>query len=274
NSVDGPRNIIFNATDAVYTVTEGDSLGPFICAADCFEECEVYWSGTHTYYKNVLYFSNVVRSIEYDYWRCHLHNSFGSHSSHHFEIDVKHGPKNPTIIPMTYEYDFRNTDNPTLPLIRCTAECDPTCTYIWYRNKKFYSNANVLQIQNIAHQDHGKYNCYAFNDHGNYTFKAVDIILFDNPSYLIYEPSQASYELQIGDHLGPINCSADCNPECEYYWSTPTGRITGRLLNISITSPIQGGEYACHAWNVNYDWSSEPLHVDSKYCFLIMIRIS
>ncbi|KAK3099018.1 hypothetical protein FSP39_025321 [Pinctada imbricata] len=94
-------------------------------------------------------------------------------------IVCNYGPKNPALIPRNkLTFDFRGNENPVFPLFRCTAECDPTCTYIWYKNKKFFANANVLQIQNLAPQDHGKYHCYAFNAHGNYTFQAVDIIMF------------------------------------------------------------------------------------------------
>ena len=87
----------------------------------------------------------------------------------------------------------------------------------------------------------------------------------DNAANFVLGPAIKFYRVRKGDHVGPVNCTADCNPPCQFYWSTPLGDVTGSVLDFNITNLFQNGTYHCHAFNENDDWKSESVNVLCKY---------
>jgi hypothetical protein len=54
----------------------------------------------------------------------------------------------------------------------------------------------------------------------------------------------------MGQSLGPIGCSAQCNPSCQFHWIKPDGIVVdGSNLEIPSLSKNDDGTFTCHAGN-------------------------
>ena len=50
--------------------------------------------------------------------------------------------------------------------------------------------------------------------------------------------------------LGPIVCSAQCNPPCKFHWIKPDGTVVdGSNLEIPSLSKNDHGTFTCHSGN-------------------------
>lgn len=69
-------------------------------------------------------------------------------------------------------------------------------------------------------------------------------------SSLKFNPSNTSLIKNEGDTLGPIECTATCNPQCEYKWIKPDNKVinTGNLTIASL-SIDDNGTFICSASN-------------------------
>ena len=54
----------------------------------------------------------------------------------------------------------------------------------------------------------------------------------------------------MGQRLGHIPCSAQCNPQCHFHWIKPNGTVVdGPKLEIPGLSKNDHGTFTCHAGN-------------------------
>jgi len=78
-------------------------------------------------------------------------------------------------------------------------------------------------------------------------------ILFcvDGPgSSISFNPADESITKVLGQSLGPIVCSAQCDPSCQFHWIKPGGSvINGSNLEIPSLSKNDHGTFTCHAGN-------------------------
>ena len=76
-------------------------------------------------------------------------------------------------------------------------------------------------------------------------------ILLDGPgSSISFDPTNASITKVLGQRLGPIGCSAQCIPSCQFHWIKPDGSvINGSNLEILSLSKNDHGTFTCHAGN-------------------------
>lgn len=78
-------------------------------------------------------------------------------------------------------------------------------------------------------------------------------ILFcvDGPgSSISFNPADESITKIQGQSLGPIVCSAQCNPPCQFNWIKPDGTVVdGSNLQIPSLSKNDHGTFTCHAGN-------------------------
>jgi len=90
----------------------------------------------------------------------------------------------------------------------------------------------------------------------------------DGPDTVSITPTTSKYTEQIGDNIGPVNCSADCNPACSYTWSR-TGSSPLILNNLQKTD---SGDYVCTATNSQGNKKSPTINVDVQ-CKIILSNI-
>ena len=67
---------------------------------------------------------------------------------------------------------------------------------------------------------------------------------------MTFTPAEESITKVLGRSLGPIVCSAQCNPPCQFYWIKTDGTvINGANLTIPSLSKNNHGIFTCHTGN-------------------------
>ena len=80
---------------------------------------------------------------------------------------------------------------------------------------------------------------------------------------MTFTPADESITTVIGQSLGPIVCSAQCNPPCQFHWIKPDGTvINGSNLATSILSNNDHGTFTCHTGNGYGNNATQNLHVN------------
>ncbi|XP_021366343.1 uncharacterized protein LOC110458766 [Mizuhopecten yessoensis] len=79
-----------------------------------------------------------------------------------YTLNVADGPGTVTLFPSNTTYI--RTEGDTLPDITCTADCRPSCTFVWTKldNTNFTTSA-VLSLGQLDRSEHGTYRCTARN---------------------------------------------------------------------------------------------------------------
>jgi hypothetical protein len=87
----------------------------------------------------------------------------------------------------------------------------------------------------------------------NHSFIYIYLLFYclDGPgSSIAFNPADESITKTQGQSLGPIICSAQCNPPCQLYWIKPDGSVVdGSNLEIPSLSKNDHGTVICHAGN-------------------------
>jgi hypothetical protein len=79
----------------------------------------------------------------------------------------------------------------------------------------------------------------------------VHLFILDGPgSSISFNPADESITKYLSGSLGPIVCSAQGSPPCQFHWIKPGGSVVdGSNLEISILSKNDHGTFTCHAGN-------------------------
>jgi hypothetical protein len=91
-----------------------------------------------------------------------------------------------------------------------------------------------------------------------------DVVLFiDGPeSSVTFTPTDESITKVVGQSLGPIVCSAQCNPRCQFLWIKTDGSVVdGSSLEIPSLSKNDHGIFTCHAGNGYGNNATQNLNV-------------
>ena len=99
----------------------------------------------------------------------------------------------------------------------------------------------------------------------------------DGPgSSFSFNPADQSITKILGQRLGPIVCSAQCNPQCQVHWLKPDGSvIDGSNLEIPSLSKNDHGTFTCHTGNGygNNTTKNVSVAVNCKYLMLNTILL-
>jgi hypothetical protein len=85
----------------------------------------------------------------------------------------------------------------------------------------------------------------------------IFILLTDGPDRPVLSPSAESVNITEGSNLGPIVCSAECRPNCDYVWKHRKfgGRFSdidsSQSLEIYSVTKQQSGIYRCRVNHPN-----------------------
>ena len=73
----------------------------------------------------------------------------------------------------------------------------------------------------------------------------------DGPGLSIaFNPADESITKVLAQNLGPIACSAQCNPPCQFHWINPDETVVyGSSLELPSLSKNDHGTFTCHAGN-------------------------
>ena len=71
--------------------------------------------------------------------------------------------------------------------------------------------------------------------------------------------------------LGPIVCSAQCNPPCQYHWIKPDQSVVdGSNIEIPNLSKNDHGTFTCHAGNGHGNNGTKNLNVTVNCKYLVL----
>ncbi|KAJ8321342.1 hypothetical protein KUTeg_001103 [Tegillarca granosa] len=85
------------------------------------------------------------------------------------------------------------------------------------------------------------------------------------PANISYQPGTLSFTRNEGENLVPIQCISDCNPICNFVWTTGQSDYNGEILAIISITRIQEGEYKCTASNIYGSISGSNISVVVNY---------
>jgi hypothetical protein len=93
-----------------------------------------------------------------------------------------------------------------------------------------------------------------------------------------FTPADESITKVLAQSLGPIVCSAQCNPPCQFQWIKPSGSVVdGSILEIPSLSRNDHGTCTCHAGNGYGNNATKNLQLTvnckhdiwSNYCYKV-----
>ncbi|XP_041373924.1 carcinoembryonic antigen-related cell adhesion molecule 6-like [Gigantopelta aegis] len=135
--------------------------------------------------------------------------------------------------------------------VDCTADCNLTCDYSWTLGGNQITTSPLLNLTDISrNQDGNVYNCTVTNSALPKTISEQFILTVH------YGPVEGSVtfsstaSVEEGHYL-TVDCTADCNPPCDYSWTLGGNQITtSPLLNLTDISWNQDGNvYNCTVTN-------------------------
>ena len=67
---------------------------------------------------------------------------------------------------------------------------------------------------------------------------------------MTFTPADELITNVLGQSLGPIVCSAQCNPPCQFHWMKPYGTVVdGSTIEIPSLTTNEHGRFTCHVGN-------------------------
>ena len=67
---------------------------------------------------------------------------------------------------------------------------------------------------------------------------------------MTFTPADELMTNVLGQSLGPIVCSSQCNPPCQFHWIKPDGTVVdGSTLEITSLTKNEHATFTCHAGN-------------------------
>ncbi|XP_055954365.1 hemicentin-1 [Patella vulgata] len=155
--------------------------------------------------------------------------------------------------------------------INCFTEKDPMCNLFGYMCQNYWdalpnvanvaiinpSNTNIFVINNATVSQAGIYRCiYAIDDDSSnthwFTYRTlpIQVLVPYGPSTVVITPSSDPVTITNGESL-TFNCSADCQPGCNYTWKYNNGIVsTVAIYTINSINTTHSGIYTCTATNI------------------------
>ncbi|VDH92933.1 Hypothetical predicted protein [Mytilus galloprovincialis] len=149
-------------------------------------------------------------------------------------------------------------------------------SYTFVGNPRGATENNKLSIHKLTKSDKGKnISCQATDDLGKMSDMSNTVILdpYYGPDKVVLTPEYTAINVTEGTSLGPIICTASCNPECKFKWKLNT---TGKFedfhtdknhLTVIDIKRNQSGTYRCRVVN-QYNktvFSREDISVNVQY---------
>ncbi|XP_063442589.1 carcinoembryonic antigen-related cell adhesion molecule 20-like [Mytilus trossulus] len=171
----------------------------------------------------------------------------------------------PTISPSTSSYTV--TIGRQLSPIQCTETCWPSCNVQWIGPNIFPGHGDNLTLSNIQKIHSGQYRCRVTNLLGKQTSQIITVTVQYGPDTMALDPAYSVIERREGSSIGPINCSADCEPVCNFGWIYPDGQAEdGNVLPRHNLQKTNTGQYKCKASNkIGTDQKIVTVTVTCKY---------
>ncbi|KAK7106149.1 hypothetical protein V1264_017439 [Littorina saxatilis] len=160
--------------------------------------------------------------------------------------------------------NYAVSSSETLPEVTCTADCNPACTFDWYKGSQIFQAGDRLSLGTADKNNAGNYFCRATNNIGNKD-KPLIITVEDSVSTPTLIPPTSEYNVPEGTNVDDIFCRAECTPECTYTWLKDGQRLLGSQgIRLGTVGPSSSGRYTCRASN-GEDLSEVSFDLDVQY---------
>uniref|UniRef100_A0A8W8KXQ9 Uncharacterized protein n=1 Tax=Magallana gigas TaxID=29159 RepID=A0A8W8KXQ9_MAGGI len=186
---------------------------------------------------------------------------------------MKHSTDAPRNITIRSTSDIDNLkEDPGNIEISCNADCKPECDRYLIYYDGLILNTSKDTIITKSRRNSGRYQCAASNAISNSYLNSTNSVDID----IKYVPSNVRIQywsdyggLREGPGYIYINCSADCNPECDKYLIYHNGNVISQSEEIKITkNHSYSGRYHCAASNSliqRYEYSTDDVFIDIQY---------
>ncbi|KAK7495372.1 hypothetical protein BaRGS_00013311 [Batillaria attramentaria] len=154
--------------------------------------------------------------------------------------------------------------NAPLPDITCSADCNPPCSFSWYKNQNLFITGPLLRLGTAEKTDAGSYVCRATNPQGSVDVP-VTITVEDRLGNIELIPPRTEYTVPEGTQVEDIFCRAECTPACTYTWQKNGQTISDRQgVRLGRVGAGSSGTYTCVASN-GEDSTTISFVVDVQY---------
>ncbi|XP_029284192.1 B-cell receptor CD22-like isoform X2 [Cottoperca gobio] len=211
-----------------------------------------------------LVFSSIQSSDSGQY-QCRAQNKLGMKESKSISIDVKYGPKLPSVS-VSPSAEIEEGSSVTLS---CSSDANPAANYTWYKedgNLKPLSEDPQLVFSSIQSSDSGQYQCRAQNKLGMKESKSISIDVKYGPKLPSVSVSPSA-EIEEGSSV-TLTCSSDANPAANYTWYKEKQQLlqgTEGSYHFTSISSEDRGIYYCKSENQHGHIMSSSLSVDVQY---------
>ncbi|XP_034391476.1 carcinoembryonic antigen-related cell adhesion molecule 5-like isoform X3 [Cyclopterus lumpus] len=253
-------------------IVEGSSV-TLTCSSDANPAASYTW-----YKKNQprphgeepqLVFSSIQSSDSRQYL-CEAENHLGKKRSEFISIDVKYGPRLPSVSVSPSEI----VEGSSVTLT-CSSDANPAASYTWYKKNQPRPHGEEPQLvfSSIQSSDSGQYLCEAENHLGTKRSKFISIDVKYGPR--LPSVSVSPSEIVEGSSV-TLTCSSDANPAANYTWykedeDSPTA--SGQIFIINDFRAEHSGSYSCEAQN-NRGRSTSTFHLTVADTTTMIIHIT
>ncbi|KAM9363160.1 B-cell receptor CD22-like [Symphorus nematophorus] len=194
-----------------------------------------------------LVFSPIKTSDSGNYY-CEAENELGKSRSEDISINVKYGPKTPSLSKSL----SGEIAEGSLVTLTCKSDANPAAEYVWYKKNQIlpWNSKDIYRFTSISSEDSGIYHCMAVNKHGQINSTSVRIDVLFGPKLPTVSVSPPD-EIMEGSSVN-LTCSSDANPAATYTWykeNEDSPKASGQLFTITDIRPEHSGNYYCEASN-------------------------
>uniref|UniRef100_A0A8C2XH21 Ig-like domain-containing protein n=1 Tax=Cyclopterus lumpus TaxID=8103 RepID=A0A8C2XH21_CYCLU len=206
-----------------------------------------------------------IQSSDSGQYLCEAENHLGTKRSKFISIDVKYGPRLPSVSVSPSEI----VEGSSVTLT-CSSDANPAASYTWYKKNQPRPHGEEPQLvfSSIQSSDSRQYLCEAENHLGKKRseFISIDCIIQIPHVLLLPSVSVSPSEIVEGSSV-TLTCSSDANPAASYTWykkNQPRPHGEEPQLVFSSIQSSDSGQYLCEAENHLGTKRSKFISIDVK----------
>ncbi|XP_029283157.1 carcinoembryonic antigen-related cell adhesion molecule 20-like [Cottoperca gobio] len=219
------------------------------CSSDANPAAKYTWyKGEQLFIEKQQLIFSSIQSSHSDQYYCEAENELGRRTSQYVFINVKYGPKLPSVS-VSPSAEIEEGSSVTLS---CSSDANPAATYTWYKGKQqlLQGTEGSYHFTSISSEDRGIYYCKSENQHGHIMSSSLSVDVQYGPKLPSVSVSPSA-EIEEGSSV-TLSCSSDANPAANYTWykeDEDSPKESGQNFTITDFRSEHSGNYYCVAQN-------------------------
>ncbi|XP_034739839.1 hemicentin-1-like [Etheostoma cragini] len=228
-------------------IVEGSSV-TLTCSSDANPAANYTWYKKNVLSEGPLLVFISIQSSESGQYYCTAENMLGRRTSANISINVKYGPKRPSVS-VSPSAEIVEGGSVTLT---CSSDANPAANYTWYKENQtlLHGPEGSYHFTSIRSEDRGNYYCKSENQYGLINSSSLSIDVHYGPQRPSVSVSPSA-EIVEGSSV-TLTCSSDANPAANYTWykeNEDSPKASGQIFTITDVRPEHSGDYSCEAQN-------------------------